>query len=1065
MAAKLFLAYHPADEHIKNDFKKYLTPLQLDAWDSGQVVAGEKTEETRKNHWKKAPLVLLLLSADFLADDKLWTEIQQFHQEFPRPIILLNGRPNSWQETWLRDYPILPNATQNLIKEQGQLDDLLAKKAAEQLKELVYGEEEKEEPVAVSPIPAPGSSIGPLSWGLMALVLFGIVLALWRLFYPSNIDQNPSLQESDNITLIAEEALLFRDTQRYNILLFPFRPGTSGKKMAVDTAIWDRLNFFTIAEKLPLESAIYGLEPMETVGLLDIDRLKTISRNHHSDLNIWGNYNIPENKDSTLINIYYQARNLYHENMIRDVDQTKVKKIEDILILSEGALTASIENIVFWALGIMAFREREYETAIKRFEGMKNLKEEEHQVKQWCAIAECLLAVEAYERALNYYDRILKVEEDNAIALNNKASILLKLGRDGAESLLAFAHKKYPNNEVIAGNFDALQRRKGQEEDVITPLKREEVDIDNIYLIPEVPKGDSLLVSNYPNSADSTNLKIGTMDYSIPSVGDTIASSMAPHPIYSNGLAKVRLDYLYYYIYQYGYMNEQRVLVIPIQYSYADNFNKGLAIVSKEKDHFELIDVKGNTVYSLPNGRISSFDEKYYLLVENNKKGLLDRFARLIIPLEQEEVIKFNRHYFKVKNDKGWGLVDSVGKTIIGNYFDQIDLFDNRFYRVQMGDQIGLHDLSGAPAIQCQYEDLRAAGELLIAKKGGYYGLIDFNEQIITPHKYKIIEYLDENRFVVYNEKYRCALVDQEDKAIIPFSKKLLRIEQLDHQYYKVGNRNGCGLADLAGELIIPMLYDDISIFEPELLFVRTSKGAGLVDLNNRVVVPLFYEKIARLSKDTYLTQDKSMKYGIVNSTGKVLLKNEYLNIELIGSESVIVSERYYLPKIGSELPKFIVRQGLFNLKGKKILPTVFNSLKPLKYNLLEAKEGKGYGLFDFEGNQILSTGYEDLDFNYLKYDLIVVNKKGKFGLFDIKGKAILPISYEELRPISKELSIFKEQDRYGIINARKNIVLPPIYHHIGTFRYNLAQVRLDDHYSCRRSIHIEGVCLRILSN
>jgi hypothetical protein len=115
-AVRVFLSYAHEDEGIRTKLDKQLAPLRrsgkISSWHDRQIVPGADFKEEIDRHLASSDLVLLLISADFLASDFCYG--REMHCAIARhldglarvvPIIL---RPCAWQDTPIGRFLALP---------------------------------------------------------------------------------------------------------------------------------------------------------------------------------------------------------------------------------------------------------------------------------------------------------------------------------------------------------------------------------------------------------------------------------------------------------------------------------------------------------------------------------------------------------------------------------------------------------------------------------------------------------------------------------------------------------------------------------------------------------------------------------------------------------------------------------------------------------------------------------------------------------------------------------------------------------------------------------------------
>jgi len=114
----VYVAYAREDEKLLTELGNHLSSLKRNGdianWDDRYIEAGEETAPLMQHNLANAQIILLLVSADFLASDELWRTavdqaIARHHPGIARviPIIL---RPCDWQNAPFGKLTPLPKA-------------------------------------------------------------------------------------------------------------------------------------------------------------------------------------------------------------------------------------------------------------------------------------------------------------------------------------------------------------------------------------------------------------------------------------------------------------------------------------------------------------------------------------------------------------------------------------------------------------------------------------------------------------------------------------------------------------------------------------------------------------------------------------------------------------------------------------------------------------------------------------------------------------------------------------------------------------------------------------------
>ncbi|WP_026976808.1 WG repeat-containing protein [Flavobacterium tegetincola] len=100
------------------------------------------------------------------------------------------------------------------------------------------------------------------------------------------------------------------------------------------------------------------------------------------------------------------------------------------------------------------------------------------------------------------------------------------------------------------------------------------------------------------------------------------------------------------------------------------------------------------------------------------------------------------------------------------------------------------------------------------------------------------------------------------------------------------------------------------------------------------------------------------------------------------------------------------------------------------------------YALLDARGNFVIS--FSD-NYNYIIIDsgLIKVEKDKRYGILDAKKKVMIPLIYEELEVENKQIILAKKKNKMGVLNLKNEVIIPFLYDKI----YGFSSVKSDDNF------------------
>jgi hypothetical protein len=116
MSVKVFISYARVDQELHEQLRKHLSPLErlekITIWHDQEILPGEDWRNQINTHLNEADLILLLVSANFIASNYCWNqEVQkafQRHKDGMAKIIPIILKPIDWHQTPLGEIQALP---------------------------------------------------------------------------------------------------------------------------------------------------------------------------------------------------------------------------------------------------------------------------------------------------------------------------------------------------------------------------------------------------------------------------------------------------------------------------------------------------------------------------------------------------------------------------------------------------------------------------------------------------------------------------------------------------------------------------------------------------------------------------------------------------------------------------------------------------------------------------------------------------------------------------------------------------------------------------------------------
>lgn len=365
-----------------------------------------------------------------------------------------------------------------------------------------------------------------------------------------------------------------------------------------------------------------------------------------------------------------------------------------------------------------------------------------------------------------------------------------------------------------------------------------------------------------------------------------------------------------------------------------------------------------------------------------------------------------------------------------------------------------------------------------------------YQEMIVVPDRTKDV-FICTYNINEETEEYSSKALNSKNEEIFTNYEQIEAIENIDKNYniwyeeniLKVKKNNKYGLIDLKGRELLACEYDEIKSLEGienSIIIIKDNKQ-GIINSKGSIIVEPIYTKVLNLGetyKDGYITIDEQGKQGLISTTKKQLLGNQYEEIQQIylgnyylikeaGKLKLINSSGEILLEEGFDDIKSVTTKGVIftkgnlygemSITGETIIEPKYQDLKEVEEGIYIAKQNDRYGIIDKEENEKISFEYTNITYNEkaklfiaddVEYNTSIIDKN-----YDIKATGILSKLDEEKEYIririddeykyynfeGKEKSntevltentlyLSKKDGRYGYIDKKGNIVIDYIY-------------------------------------
>ncbi len=440
---------------------------------------------------------------------------------------------------------------------------------------------------------------------------------------------------------------------------------------------------------------------------------------------------------------------------------------------------------------------------------------------------------------------------------------------------------------------------------------------------------------------------------------------------------------------KYGVINENGILIIPIQYNYIeflfqyDGHNDSetlLGIAVEEKNKYGLYNIEGKRILpsiyeEIDNKNTMIFAQKNnkYFLVDI-EKGIINKKSYDDIDLLETESGITSLQYIAilVENKLKEGIVSIDGKELIPCKYDEIYLLETRYYEVKLNKKSALFNAKGEQITAFIYDEIdnNYYYNIYGIMKDNLYGAIDSTGKYILACEYNNLEIKYDieigGYYFIANKKGQILFFNIDGKEKWNTCKNY----QLSYKTNK-----GFGYCDSIGKEIIPFNYQYYDYMKTKFsknhyIIVKSAENFGLINEKNEEVLPIQYQYIKKI-KENYIVKQNNL-YGLIDKTGKFLLDCKYININNHYSYYTLIEDN---------------KEGLYFPKFQKIIPCEYEEL-------------------------IVGDNY------------YIGKKEGKYSIINQDNKVLIPFKYESFIERKNEFCILFKNNEYYLIYAGKEILL-----------------------------------------
>ena len=238
------------------------------------------------------------------------------------------------------------------------------------------------------------------------------------------------------------------------------------------------------------------------------------------------------------------------------------------------------------------------------------------------------------------------------------------------------------------------------------------------------------------------------------------------------------------------------------------------------------------------------------------------------------------------------------------------------------------------------------------------------------------------------------------------------------------------GYIDKSGETIVDYIYKEAHPFTGGFAIVRGMDDTwSVIDSLGSIKSNISADRISIADRDIIKIQKNSM-YGFLSISGDTLLKTQH-------SFATNFYDDYALVKYFNEY-RLVSRQG-------KMTPLPYDKVFKISSNIYRIRKDKSYGYLAETGTEVCKPSYSYAS-DFLD-EMALVKEVDRYVLIDKQCRPVTSFSadYINMEYLGDGLVSFLENDLWGIINVKEEIIAEPIYDMLYRPREGMLAFGIDD--------------------
>ena len=533
-------------------------------------------------------------------------------------------------------------------------------------------------------------------------------------------------------------------------------------------------------------------------------------------------------------------------------------------------------------------------------------------------------------------------------------------------------------------------------------------------------------------------------------------------------------------------------IIVAISIAVVNNINNGKKISQedvKEYNYF-ITTINGKSGVIDKTGKIIINPEYDYIQIPNpskpifialfdynkdtqeyNSKVLNEKGKEILTSYKNVQAIPNNNtsstnsyltSILKYKQDDKYGIITIDGKTVTKPVYESIEVLEykDEVLKVKQNDKFGLININGDVIIKPEYNSIatdsyynqsskyQKAGYIVnvVTEQGYRYGYINSQGKQVLDTMFtnvkRITEVKDDNNTYLITYKNGQAGILKNGQTVIENEYEDISYDVTNNVLVLQKNAKQ-GVYDLAGNMILPIQYDNIEILGT---LINATKDGKLIVFNvSGTVQDENSLKAMYPENNYYITVDRNGKYGVADQNKNSIINNEYNYIEYAFDKYFIATKN---EKIGviDETGNIVIpieNSIVQNINGTKIIQIINSetNVSDIYNSKMEKVLSQSDSRIYLKENYIKLVSVDDI--KYIDYDgnlkdaqeiftnntVFAKKENGKWGYVDRSGNTVVDYKYEFATNINEYgYGAVKQNGKWGVVNAQGQLIKEAVY-------------------------------------